>query len=202
MKLLVLSANYPDNNGSIGLNYVHVRNVFYKRKGNEVVVINFSATDDYVKDGIRVLPLSSFYTKEKTQSFDVVVCHAANLRNHYRFLCYEKNNIKKIVFFYHGHEAMKLSDYPIDYPFLKKNRLMRLLFPIYDWFKLRTWRYYITHNINIIDLVFVSEWMRDTFFKNIKIKDDALPENKQHVIYNSVSKLYETNEWDYSKEKK
>ena len=88
MKLLVLSANYPDNNGSIGLNYVHVRNVFYKRKGNEVVVINFSATDDYVKDGIRVLPLSSFYTKEKTQSFDVVGCHAANLRNHYRFLCH------------------------------------------------------------------------------------------------------------------
>lgn len=202
MRLLVLCSNYPDNNGSIGLNYVHVRNVFYKRKGYDVVVINFSATDDYVKDDICVLSLSSFYANEKTQSFDVVVCHAANIRNHYKFLCHEKNNIKKIVFFYHGHEVMKLSDYPIDYPYLKKNRFKRLLSPIYDWYKLATWKRYLSRNIDRIELVFVSEWMRDTFLKNIKLKDDLLPENKQHVIYNCISKRFEVGDWDKGDNKK
>jgi len=202
MRILVLSSNYPNNQGEISLNYVHVRNCYYKQMGHKVVELSFRAKEDYIKDDIPVFTLKSFHMKFNVKDFDVIVCHAANLRHHYRFLWRENKNINRIVFFYHGYEVMRLTDYPPDYPYKKKDNWKRTISPLYDSFKLKTWKRFILRNINKIDCVFVSEWMRDTFMNNLGIKSGVIPQEKIHIIYNSVSKKYQNYSWNNENEKK
>ena len=107
MKLLVAVVDYPDNNGKVSLMYVHTRNVYYAKKGIDVTVLNFSTKKDYVFDGISVISLNTY--ESTVNSYDILLCHAANLRNHYRFLKKYEKKFKKIVFFYHGHEVLKIN---------------------------------------------------------------------------------------------
>ena len=37
MKILILAAGYPDNNGYMGQAYIRTRNLFYKENGIEVI---------------------------------------------------------------------------------------------------------------------------------------------------------------------
>lgn len=202
MKILVLCSNYPDNNGSIGLNYAHVRNVYYKKEGHHVTVLNFNATKNYVKDGVKVITKDSYVSKKNESFYDLVICHAANIKYHYRFLKKEEKCFKHIVFFYHGHEVMKLNDYPKDYSFIKGNHISRLITPLYDKIKLSLWKSFITKHYAKIELVFVSEWMRDTFLLNIHLSDNILSRIRMHVIYNCISKRFEEDSWNSLTEKK
>jgi glycosyltransferase involved in cell wall biosynthesis len=169
--------------------------MFYRRKGYSVTVLNFNTKTDYEKDGIEVISLHKYEEIKSKTEFDIAVCHAANIKYHYRFL--KKNDIlfKHIVFFYHGHEVMKLKDYPNDYSYIRNNRFVSLLTPIYDRVKLSLWKHYITRNIDKIELVFVSEWMRDTFMTNIHLDDSVLKRKNLHVIYNCISKRFEESSW-------
>lgn len=202
MKILVLCSDYPDNFGGISLNYVHTRNVYYIKRGYDVTVLNFSANKSYEKDYIKVISLREYKENADKQSYDLCVCHAANIKFHYLFLKKEDFRFKHIVFFYHGHEVMKLNDYPVDYSYVKGNHLSRLFTPIYDWAKLKMWKSYITKNINKVELVFVSEWMRDTFLKNIKLSETVLRNKKLHIIYNCISSRFETCTWNSKSNKK
>ena len=47
MNLLVAVADYPDNNGNVKLMYVHTRNIYYKKTGIDVTVLNFAAKNCY-----------------------------------------------------------------------------------------------------------------------------------------------------------
>lgn len=196
MKILVLCADYPNTNGGISLNYVHTRNIAYHTKwGMDVTVLNFKAQDCYVKDGIRVISLKE-YANAKEEHYDVLVCHAANLKNHYNFLRRYDKLFRKIVFFYHGHEVMKLTkEYPKEYDYKKRSFIKNILIQIYDFIKLRTWKKYLLSNISKIHLVFVSEWMYDVFKNNTGINEKLL-DGRVSVIYNSVSKKYETLRYD------
>lgn len=52
--ILVLVQDYPNNEGSVALMYVHVRNKYYIQHGINVTVLNFSTSKNYSIDGIRV----------------------------------------------------------------------------------------------------------------------------------------------------
>lgn len=196
MKILVLCADYPDLNGGISLNYVHTRNIAYQHKwGVDVTVLNFKTQFNYVKDEIKVISLQHF-KKNLGEHYDILVCHAANLKNHYAFLKKYDKLFSRIVFFYHGHEVMKITkEYPKEYGYKKRNILFNAFVPLYDFIKLRTWRKYILSNITKVNLVFVSEWMYDVFLKNTGINKSQI-EGKSSIIYNSVSKNYETLRYD------
>ena len=106
IKVLVACADYPGENGR-ALQYVHVRNKYYQKNGIDVTVLNFACDKSYVYENIKVISLGDFYS-DKMQFIDsVLICHAPNLRNHFRFI--KKNNkiFKKMLFFFHGHEIVK-----------------------------------------------------------------------------------------------
>lgn len=97
MKILVLAADYPNPNGGKNLYYIHSRNQYYvskglevkglEVKGHEVSVLNFAARHEYIIDRVQVYTLKSYANKLRNEKFDVLVCHAPNIRNHLLFLC-------------------------------------------------------------------------------------------------------------------
>lgn len=57
MKLLVLTADYPRLDGTHERMYVHVRNLYYAKKGYDVIVLNFASKIDYTIDSLKVISL-------------------------------------------------------------------------------------------------------------------------------------------------
>ncbi len=201
MNILVLCGAYPDLEGDISLNYVHTRNVSYLNNWDiDVTVLNFKTQHGYVKDGIKVISLDEF-KDDKEISYDILVCHAANLKNHYQFLKKYDKLFSKIVFFYHGHEVMKLTtDYPAEYYYKKRDRYKDYFISVYDNIKLKIWKKYILSNKHKLQLVFVSEWMLDIFEKNLRVNRTQF-DGIINIIYNSVSKDYESLRYDVASKK-
>lgn len=84
--------------------YVHTRNVYYANHGIDVTVLNFSAVESYEYENIRVITLADY--ESSSEQYDILVAHAPNLRNHYRFL--------------------KITDtYSRPYPYVKKSSWLR-----------------------------------------------------------------------------
>ena len=118
-KILVLVQNYPNNDDGVALMYVHVRNKYYIQHDIDVTVLNFSSHDDYVIDNIKVITEDTY--KKENKKYDVVVCHAANIKNHYRFLRKYDNRFEHMIFFFHGHEVLMTNEvYPKPYDYMKK----------------------------------------------------------------------------------
>lgn len=195
MNILVLATDYPNNNGGVSLAYIHTRNLYYKSMGTQVDVINFSAKENYTIDGINVYPLKWFDNK-KAGIYDLLICHAPNLRNHYRFLSRYGGLFLKKVFFFHGHEVLKINSvYPKPYPYVKTNRFKIYLQNRYDDFKLFMWKKYFQKNASSSFTIFVSNWMREEFYKWTKLSHDIL-KNREFITYNSVGEFFETNSWN------
>lgn len=199
MRILVIATDYPDNNGNISSMYIHNRNKYYVEHGIDVTVINFKSKTTYMIDGIKVIDVDSFSINE--QKYDILVSHAPNLKSHFNFLMKYDKYFDKIVFFYHGHEVLKVSDiYPKPYDYMKtSSNLSSLMQNIYDTLKLRVWKHYLTKNLNKISLVFVSNWMYEMFLRYVKIDDRAIEEKKE-IIYNSIAKKFEHTNYCYSNE--
>ena len=199
MKILVLAQDYPDNNGGVTLAYIHTRNIYYSENGIDVTVLNFSAKTSYIKDGIRVVSLSEYELQK--ESFDILVLHAANIRNHFRFIKKYGDNFPHFLFFFHGHEVMRINhDYAKPYEYMKKNIFMYLFQDVYDCYKLYLWRKFIPKMLYKSHFVFVSYWMRDMFVKNVKITIEQL-HNKYSITYNSVGREFEESTYDEKTEK-
>lgn len=192
MKALICVAAYPTPDGGRALYYVHSRNLYYKASKIDVIVLNFSALKDYFIDNIKVVSLSSY--KAKPIKADILICHAANLRNHYIFLQQYGKDYKKKVFFFHGHEILHINKYyPKPYSYMKSNYFKTIFQNIYDFFKILIWRKYYLTNINNIKLIFVSNWIFKQFCHEMKIKKKQLKNYK--IIYNSVGKFFEENDY-------
>lgn len=197
-KILVLVADYPSDN-SVALMYVHTRNKAYVLDGHDVVVLNFKATADYIYEGVPVITLRTYQTENK--SYDILLLHAANIRNHYLFLKKYSKRFKRLIFFYHGHEVLKINEaYPEPYSYVKRNVLQEKIQNIYDAFKLWLWRCYLPKLENKSNFVFVSRWMKDEFFKNTRISQKIL-EKKCHITYNSVGKDFENGTFNQDAQK-
>lgn len=189
IKVLVLVAEYPDLRGGIGLMYVHTRNMEYKKAGIDVDVLNFSASDSYVIDGIRVMKPSDVDAIDCKQ-YDMLILHAANLRNHYHFLKKHRSDFEKIVFFYHGHEIMRINhEYSKPYPYMEKRGLKSFFQDCYDNLKIAIWRRWLTKNIDKCHFIFVSGWMKNVFDKNLRLR--ASLDGKYMIAYNCVGNAFE-----------
>lgn len=201
MKILVLSADYPNLNQGRANQFVHTRNLVYLKQNIEVEVLNFACLEAYVIDNIPVNPMSAYQDKT-LQEFDIVVAHAANIRNHYKFLSKKMQQIKHLVFFYHGHEVMKISkDYAPDYDFVKqKNIVKRIIQDVYDEFKFKLWRKFILKYQEKVSLVFVSQWMQNTFLRNLKLKAKHI-EEFSHIIYNPVGNVFQVKDYTVTQRK-
>lgn len=192
MKVLVLTQAYPTPDGDVSLAYVRTRNVFYKSQGAYVDIINFNTKTEYRMDDLNVYPLKWFH-KEYSSFYDLLICHAPNLRSHYKFLKKYGNLFPKKVFFFHGHEVLKKNKvYSKPYYYVKKNAFQNILRDIYDDIKLTMWKKYFKNNHTSCHLIFVSNWMRDEFYKWVKISPSVL-KGHEHITYNSVGEVFEKN---------
>ena len=199
MKVLILATNYPNLNGQIASFYIHTRAMFYAKSKIDVEVLNFSAMNDYIIDGIKVITLNT-YKKHKNESYDLVISHAPNLRNHYMFFKKYGKYFKKYLFFFHGHEVLKINkDYSEPYKYMKKK--MTMLQDIYDFIKIKVWRKFFIKNNNKSYYIFVSQWMKDMFLKNMKINENEIVSNS-FITYNSIGEEFEKNSYDLNIEKR
>lgn len=201
LNLLVLVSDYPDNEGNRALAYVRTRNVYYQTQGSHVDVINFATNKEYEIDGIKVYP-KSWFTKNKAFTYDILICHAPNLRNHYLFLREYSKLFKRIIFFFHGHEVLKINEvYSKPYSFIKQNKFKMALQNRYDDLKLAVWRKYFKKQKDASYCIFVSNWMREEFYKWTKLSHSVL-RGHEYITYNSVGELFEKREYNKDIEKK
>lgn len=199
-RVLVLVEQYPNNEGRLGSYFVHTRDLYYKDKNIDVTVVDYAASENYTIDGIKVIrPIE--YEKYRGD-WEVLIVHAANLRNHYRFLRKYGDDFKRIIFFFHGHEVMRLySDYSKPYPYVHPKLLRRLFQDVYDSTKLLVWHHYFKKYLSKLEFVFVSMWMKEVFMKNVRLSGASF-ESKSHIIYNSVGEEFIKNSYDENLEKK
>lgn len=200
-KILVLVQNYPNNIGGVALMYVHVRNKYYIQHNIDVTVLSFSSNDDYIIDNIKVITEDTY--KKDNKKYDVVVSHAANIKNHYRFLKKYENRFERMIFFFHGHEVVKINEvYPKPYDYMKKDGWIRIQAQnCYDQFKLSLWHKYYKKIAYKSEFIFVSNWLHNEFQKYVKLSDDDL-KGHVHIINNSVGKVFEDNSYRYEDDKK
>lgn len=201
MKILVLATDYPDDKGGLNLAYIRTRNVLYHENGENITVINFSTDHSYMIDGIEVLSFCDF-KKRHNFDFDLLIFHAPNLRNHYLFLIKYGKFFKKKVFFFHGHEVLKLNEvYSTPFPYVRRNKIKEKFQDVYDNIKFKFWRNYFNNNYASSYFIFVSNWMKDEFLKWIAPKSHVL-ENRNFITYNCIGKFFEDNTYDSSSVKK
>ena len=102
-----------------------------------------------------------------------------------------------MVFFYHGHEVLKLNEiYPEPYEYTKKASLFRRKFQdVYDAFKLSIWHRYLPKVADKSDFIFVSNWFYHEFKRYVKLTKADL-KNHVHIINNSVGELFEKNSYE------
>ena len=199
MKVFVLATDYPDNNGHVTLMYIHSRNVYYKAHGIDVTVLNFSAKEQYDIDGIKVLSLSDYM--KSSENYQVLVCHAANLRNHYRFLKKYGDRFPKFIFFFHGHEVLKVREtYSTPYPYMKTRGITNsFIQDLYDEYKLSVWRHYYPKVKDKSILIFVSGWMKNKFEHYVKLDTEMF---NHYIIPNNVGKIFEEQSYNPNNPKK
>lgn len=197
MKLFVLATAYPDPSGSVASMFIHTRNKYYLQQGHSVTVLNFQAEQGYEMEGIRVLSPAEY--AQSDESYDLLLSHAPNLRNHYRFLKKYDSRFPKIIFFFHGHEVLKISDvYPKPFSYVKTRNTF--LQDRYDEWKVRRWNAYFQKNKEKIHLIFVSNWLYGKFRHYVSLPE-SVAASISSVIHNSVAAVFEQQSQDQSVEK-
>lgn len=200
IKVLVAVADYPDMSGGVAMMFVHVRSKYYIQHDIDVTVLNFKAETNYEIDGIKVISLESYELGNAT--FDVLVSHAANLRNHYRFLKKYEKRFPHLVFFFHGHEVVKINEvYPEPYNYMKKGGfLKKMLHGVYDNLKLFVWHHYFPQIAHKSDFVFVSNCLFREARKYLRLSENDFA-GHVHIINNSVGKAFEEKSYSHEGEK-
>ncbi|MCB6992804.1 glycosyltransferase family 4 protein [bacterium 210820-DFI.6.37] len=198
MKVLVLATDYPNNDGGVSLMYIHSRNAYYALNGIDVTVLNFSAHKKYTYEGIKVITLNSY--EKNYDKYDILICHAPNLRNHYKFLKKYGNRFLRFIFFFHGHEVLRIREnYSAPYSYMEtKSVTNSFVQDIYDSYKLAVWRRYFPQVREKSEFIFVSEWMKNKFERYVQLN---LKGYKTHIIHNNVGEVFETHNYDYTTKK-
>lgn len=196
LRVLVLAQGYPSANDRYNLAYIHTRLLGYVQRGIEVCVLNFSAEQNHVYEGISVITEAT-WRKEKVP-YQVLIAHAPNLRNHLRFLQRYGDAFPQWIFFFHGHEVLnKQSYYPEPYPYdAGQHFFWRVADRAYDFFKLRVLRPVFENWLQKghLELVFVSAWMREAFFENVKANPELVTPHS-HIIHNAVHPQFLSHTW-------
>lgn len=191
-RVLVLATTYSDNNGNLNLMYIHSRNEYYAAHDVDVTVLNFAAKESYDYCGLPVISLEDY--EKSSAEYDILISHAPNLRNHYKFLKKFADRFPRLVFFFHGHEVLRLREtYPPPYEFSSHESIFNrikssFVQDAYDAVKLRVWHDYFPSVRDKLTLVFVSGWMKSRFVRNVGLD---LSDYDVRIIPNSVGTLFE-----------
>lgn len=199
-KIMVIVEDYPDLHGNKAMMFVHTRNKTYMANGLNIIVLSFSAKNNYVIDDIPVITYEEYLLKYAKDYFAILISHAANLRHHFKFINKHGNQFKKFFFFFHGHEILPVNKvYPKPYAFVKDSSMTRkYIRNIYDNIKFIVWRKFIKKYAFKSQFIFVSNWMYQQFEKWIKVELGA----RKHIIYNGVDKEFENNQYVFSSDYK
>lgn len=195
MKILVLITDYPRPDGTHAYMFAHVRNRYYRKCGMDVTVINFASDRDYEMEGVRVITKSTYQREPKT--YDILLSHASNLRNHYLFIKKYGDRFQRILFFFHGQEVLYLNEsYPEPYPFIKKSKKIYKQFrQAYDFAKIHIWAAFYKKLAHKSAYIFVSQYILDMFKKNTHLSEADLLRNV-HIIHNSIGEVFEHEDYD------
>lgn len=199
-KILILATDYPTNEGSVSQMFIHIRCQAYIKSGINLEVLNFSADNSYIIDDVKVITLFDYWQRSSNE-YDILILHAPNIRNHMKFLNNHGEKFEKFIFFFHGHEILKINKtYPKHYPYNKQSYLRYLSQDIYDTFKLSAWTKFFNKEYQKTEFVFVSNWMKNEFIKEINISSEILNKSS-HVIYNAVNHIFTKQHWNYKNKK-
>lgn len=180
-RVLILSQSYPSGKNIYENSFVHSRSIEYLRLGVDVDVINFLADKNYVYEGVNVYKKGAFFD---ISLYDAVISHAPNIKNHYFFIKKHLQGIKKLIFVFHGHEALYVHDYyPKPYSWNKKNSVLKIkLRYLYDYLKLRLLRDLLLNKK--VKSIFVSQWMKKESLKCLNISENKI---NYKVINNPIN---------------
>jgi glycosyltransferase involved in cell wall biosynthesis len=181
MKLLILCQDYPSLNNPYALAYIHSRVIEYQKRDLKVKILSFSCKRDYEFEGVLV---SGVYDNK---SYDVLISHAVNLRSHVKFIIINKLRFSKFIFWFHGHEIINVAkEYPKPYRWSKSK--IRFLHAIYTPIKFFVIRHFLfsLNRQNQVQLVFVSEWMKEVFERNIS----STKKFKFSIINNPINPVF------------
>lgn len=196
MRILILTENYPDNNGNKSMNYVHTRNKYYSKEF-DLTVVSFSANSEYIVEGIHVIPINLY--NKKNNYYDILVCHAPNLKHHYLFIKKYGKYFKKQIIFFHGHEILKINKYyPQPYYYKEKNKFKNLIQNVYDDIKITLWKKLIEEEKDRNYYIFVSNTLKKYFLKEALVTKI----NNSYVINNSVGEYFEKESYNLEIQKK
>lgn len=195
-QVLVLVQGYPDEHNRYNMAYVHSRLLGYQQAGLNVTVLSFSASTDYVFEGISVVTEKSCLKHASHNT--LLIAHAPNLRNHMRFLLLYGHRFSHRFFFFHGHEVLeKRLYYPEPYAYMPQaHTLYQTLDRVYDKAKLRILRRLISRWLQQkrLHLIFVSEWMLNAFVENVQLSRNEIMPFSQ-VIPNAVHPAFLQKQW-------
>ncbi|WP_186175683.1 glycosyltransferase family protein [Vibrio jasicida] len=183
-RILVLVTGYPTLDNLYNCSWAHTRNVHYIKKGCKVDVLFFGCELEYNIDGVDIISIDRAINRLKNRDYRAVISHSPNIRKHIPFLERYCSGVKKVLFM-HGTESMWVNyDYPKPYSYMKESIYKRTLRDIYDYFKFFRLKRFILKSEDI-SLVFVSEWMKTIFSKNVfNIEEEEV---KYKVINNSLN---------------
>lgn len=200
-KVLVLASDYPNPDGGISCMYIHARNRYYVANEIDITVLNFSSVHGYEYDGVKVLSLAEYEQHQSQYAGSILVLHAANLRNHYRFLQKFGMLFERKIFFFHGHEVLRTSKvYPKAFDYVQQARIsQKAIRYFYDTVKLSLWHSYLWKNRKTIHCIFVSQWMAEQFTRFVKVPLKDIPHS---IIPNSIGHPFEAVTFPYGTLKK
>jgi glycosyltransferase involved in cell wall biosynthesis len=205
MKLLILAQSYPSKQNIYAQAYVHSRLLYYQKCAVHVEVISFACRAAYTFEGIRVHPASSFKALLAESSFDAIICHAPNIRNHMRLLLPVINTLPKIFFVFHGHEILRKSKYyPEEYQFNRNifYNLKRKFDSFYDYIKCLILKHFIKeYGGKKLYLIFVSQYLKKLFQANVHLTEKEFG-SFSTVIHNPLNPVFTKGQYNWSSQKK
>ena len=167
-------------------------------------MLSFIEKDEYIFESVNVIGRKRFNSNYSIKDFDIVLIHAPNLRNHFRFLILN-SSYKKAVFVIHGHEVLKRSNYypePFDFMRSKYYPVKKIFNDLYDYLKLIFLKWYFDKGISRrkFYFVFVSQWMKDEFIRNTNLTRKTL-DRFSKIIPNPIGVEFINNSYDSYEEK-
>lgn len=187
MNILAICTGYPTKENPYNCTWAHTRNRYYSSYGINVNVLIPHNSLAYEIDGVRVIPHDEALEKISRNHFDVVLSHSPNIRAHIPLLKKIKN--RPMVLFMHGSESMSINrDYPAPYPYQRAGLTKRIARDLYDLAKFIALKHFILKNKKSIHIVFVSQWMKETFCKNVfSVTSKEVPHT---IINNSLNENF------------
>lgn len=165
-RVLVLCSGYPTADNPYNCTWAHTRNKYYLSNGYDVDVMVMDSNNHYEIDGVKIIKHNDVINNLEKKQYSLIISHSPNIRKHIPFL--SKINRLPIVLFMHGSESMYINkDYPQPYGYMEDNFFKALIRSLYDNLKFIVLKKFIINRKEQVRLVFVSQWMKDTFERNV-----------------------------------